>query len=63
MTRSGIGIRSAEIEAAVADRTFNRKSFFGGTGGGIGNGNGMGSSNRQGRTASTQSKEPALGVE
>ena len=67
----GVGVtRSGRIEAA-ADRalalnliTGTGKSFFGGTGGGGGdNGNGDGSSKRQGRTASTQSKEPALGVE
>jgi len=54
--------RSGRIEAA--DRALSLitgESFFGGTGGGGDNGNG--SSKRQGRTASTQSKEPALGVE
>ena len=55
---SGIGPGAGAATAfGAADRTF--MSFFGGTGGG----NGNGSSNRQGRTASTQSKVPALGVE
>jgi hypothetical protein len=57
VTRSGI--RSGSGIEPAADRTFMSFFGFGGTGGG----NGNGSSKRQGRTASTRSKEPALGVE
>lgn len=58
VTRSGIRSGSG-IDEPAADRTFMSFFSFGGTGGG----NGNGSSKRQGRTASTRSKEPALGVE
>lgn len=59
-TRRKIQGVTREAAEAAADRV-GFKSFFGGTGGG--SGSDESSSERQGRTASTQSKEPALDVE